>query len=45
MSLPQSAITPEAEPFALYTQLKVNQNAQQVLEALQKLPALVEELK
>lgn len=44
MSLPQSAITPEAEPFALYTQLKVNQNAQQVLEALQKLPALVEEL-
>ncbi|MGF1773489.1 Dyp-type peroxidase [Vibrio wakamikoensis] len=44
MSLPQSAIAPEAEPFALYTQLKVNQNAQQVLDALQKLPALVEEL-
>lgn len=44
MSLPQSAITPEAEPFALYAQLKVNQNAQQVLDALQTLPSLVDEL-
>jgi putative iron-dependent peroxidase len=44
MSLPQSAITPDAEPFALYMQLKVNQNPQQVLSALQALPQLVEEL-
>ncbi|SEG61741.1 Dyp-type peroxidase [Vibrio hangzhouensis] len=44
MSLPQSAITPEAQPFALYTQLKVNQNPQQVLTALQALPQLVAEL-
>ncbi|MGR5284787.1 Dyp-type peroxidase [Vibrio maritimus] len=44
MSLPQSAITPEAEPFALYAQIKVNQNAQQVLDALQTLPNLVDEL-
>lgn len=44
MSLPQSAITPDAEPFALYMQLKVNQNPQQVLSALQALPQLVKEL-
>ncbi|MFC5078397.1 putative deferrochelatase/peroxidase YfeX [Vibrio thalassae] len=44
MSLPQSAITPEAEPFAIYLQLKVNQNSQQVLSALQALPQLIEEL-
>jgi putative iron-dependent peroxidase len=44
MPLPQSAITPEAEPFALYAQIKVNQNAQQVLDALQTLPSLVDEL-
>ncbi|MCL9776077.1 Dyp-type peroxidase [Vibrio methylphosphonaticus] len=44
MSLPQSAIIPDAEPFALYTQLKVNQNPQQVLAALQALPKLVDDL-
>ncbi|MFA0443010.1 deferrochelatase [Vibrio sp. 10N.286.49.C2] len=44
MSLPQSAIIPEAEPFALYTQLKVNQHPQQVLTALQSLPQLVDDL-
>ncbi len=44
MSLPQSAITPDAEPFAIYLQLKVNQNSQQVLSALQALPQLIEEL-
>ncbi|CAH0525009.1 Dyp-type peroxidase [Vibrio hippocampi] len=44
MSLPQSAILPEAEPFALYAQLKVKQNAANVLSELQKLPALVAEL-
>ncbi|WP_114765206.1 Dyp-type peroxidase [Vibrio rhodolitus] len=44
MSHPQSAILPEAEPFAHYTLLKVNQNPQQVLAQLQALPALVAEL-
>ncbi|MFM2589213.1 Dyp-type peroxidase [Vibrio sp. TBV020] len=44
MSYPQSAILPEAGPFAQYTLLKVNQDAQAVLEQLKALPALVEEL-
>lgn len=44
MSLPQSAILPEAEPFAQYTLLKVKQNPQYVLTQLQSLPALVAEL-
>jgi putative iron-dependent peroxidase len=44
MSYPQSAILPEAGPFAQYTLLKVNQDAQGVLAQLQALPALVEEL-
>lgn len=44
MSYPQSAILPEAGPFAQYTLLKVNQNETKVLEQLQALPALVEEL-
>ncbi|MFB9214572.1 Dyp-type peroxidase [Vibrio sinaloensis] len=44
MSNPQSAILPEAGPFAQYTLLKVNQNPQQVIEQLQALPALVAEL-
>ncbi|RTZ15427.1 Dyp-type peroxidase [Vibrio aquaticus] len=44
MSYPQSAILPEAGPFAQYTLLKVNQDAQGVLEQLKALPALVEEL-
>ncbi|EEX91690.1 iron-dependent peroxidase [Vibrio orientalis CIP 102891 = ATCC 33934] len=44
MSYPQSAILPEAGPFAQYTLLKVNQDAEGVLAQLQALPALVEEL-
>ncbi|KOO14098.1 deferrochelatase [Vibrio xuii] len=44
MSYPQSAILPEAGPFAQYTLLKVNQDAKGVLAQLQALPALVEEL-
>ncbi|NOH25142.1 Dyp-type peroxidase [Vibrio europaeus] len=44
MSYPQSAILPEASPFAQYTLLKVNQNETKVLEQLQALPTLVEEL-
>lgn len=44
MSNPQSAILPEASPFAQYTLLKVKQNPQTVLEQLQALPALVAEL-
>lgn len=44
MSYPQSAILPEAGPFAQYTLLKVNQDAQGVLAQLQALPALVDEL-
>ena len=44
MSYPQSAILPEAGPFAQYTLLKVNQNETKVLEQLQALPTLVDEL-
>lgn len=44
MSNPQSAILPEAGPFAQYTLLKVTQNPQAVLEQLQALPQLVAEL-
>lgn len=44
MSYPQSAILPEAGPFAQYTLLKVNQDAEGVLAQLQALPALVDEL-
>tara|TARA_Y100001960_G_C14772425_1_gene880938 strand:+ start:2723 stop:3625 length:903 start_codon:yes stop_codon:yes gene_type:complete len=44
MSNPQSAILPEAGPFAQYTLLKVKQNLQAVLEQLQSLPTLVAEL-
>lgn len=44
MSYPQSAILPEAGPFAQYTLLKVNQNQALVLEQLKALPALVKEL-
>ncbi|MGV2842183.1 Dyp-type peroxidase domain-containing protein, partial [Vibrio cyclitrophicus] len=40
----QSAILPEAGPFALYVQLKVNANAANVLAELQKLPNLIAEL-
>ncbi|WP_162046874.1 Dyp-type peroxidase [Vibrio taketomensis] len=44
MSQPQTAILPEAEPFAHYTLLKIRQNPKHVLSQLQSLPALVEEL-
>ncbi|WP_341658930.1 Dyp-type peroxidase [Vibrio sp.] len=44
MPTPQSAILPEASPFAQYTLLKVKQNQAEVLKQLQSLPALVEEL-
>lgn len=44
MSLAQTAILPEAGPFALYTLLKIKQNSAKVLAQLQSLPALVEEL-
>ncbi|EHH0801128.1 Dyp-type peroxidase [Vibrio vulnificus] len=44
MSLAQTAILPEAGPFALYTLLKFNHNPAKVLAQLQSLPALVEEL-
>lgn len=44
MSVVQTAILPEAEPFAQYTLLKVNSNEAQVLSELQALPAFVDEL-
>ncbi|WP_047048777.1 Dyp-type peroxidase [Vibrio mexicanus] len=44
MNQPQSAILPEAGPFAQYTLLKVNDNAQDVLKELKALPTLVDEL-
>ncbi|HAS8425125.1 TPA: Dyp-type peroxidase [Vibrio vulnificus] len=44
MSLAQTAILPEAGPFALYTLLKINHNPAKVLAQLQSLPALIEEL-
>ncbi|HDY7701464.1 Dyp-type peroxidase [Vibrio vulnificus] len=44
MSLAQTAILPEAGPFALYTLLKINHNPAKVLAQLQSLPALVEEI-
>jgi len=44
MSQAQSAILPEAGPFALYTQLKVTKQAPEVLAQLQSLPKLVSEL-
>ncbi|MGL6316865.1 Dyp-type peroxidase [Vibrio sp. WXL103] len=44
MSEVQTAILPEAGPFALYTQLKVRSNPAEVLAQLQALPAFVAEL-
>ena len=44
MSLCQSAILPEAEPFALYTLFKITGESHSVLEQLKKLPKIVEEL-
>lgn len=41
MSTPQSAILPEAEPFALFSILKIKHNHAQVLAQLQALPELV----
>lgn len=40
----QSAIVPEAGPFALYVQLKIKSESQQVLAVLKSFPALVEQL-
>ncbi|MGF1719711.1 Dyp-type peroxidase [Vibrio kyushuensis] len=42
MSQPQSAILPEAGPFAQYTLLKIKQNTAAVLGHLKALPALVD---
>ncbi|MDN2480602.1 Dyp-type peroxidase [Vibrio agarivorans] len=44
MSVVQTAILPEAEPFAQYTLLKVNADEAHVLAELKALPALVEEI-
>ncbi|MEZ8822756.1 Dyp-type peroxidase [Vibrio sp. 10N.261.55.A7] len=44
MSQPQSAILPEAGPFAQYTLLKIKQNAANVISRLQALPSLIEGL-
>ncbi|MGF1739633.1 Dyp-type peroxidase [Vibrio profundum] len=44
MSTSQSAILPEAGPFALYSLLKIHQHPQKVLHALQALPNQVEQL-
>ncbi|MEZ9230930.1 Dyp-type peroxidase [Vibrio amylolyticus] len=44
MSQPQSAILPEAGPFAQYTLLKIKQNAANVISRLQALPSLTEGL-
>ncbi|MDW6001528.1 Dyp-type peroxidase [Vibrio mangrovi] len=44
MSHPQTAILPEAGPFALYAIFKVNQEAASVLHQLQLLPKLAEAL-
>jgi putative iron-dependent peroxidase len=43
MPQPQTAIIPNAGQFALYAQIKVKNNEQKVLEALQSLPELVNE--
>ncbi|WP_375753140.1 Dyp-type peroxidase [Vibrio sp. HN007] len=44
MSVSQSAIVPEAGPFALYSQFKIRSEASLVLAELKKLPQLVKEL-
>ncbi|MGX9417220.1 Dyp-type peroxidase [Vibrio sp. WJH972] len=44
MMLCQSAILPEAEPFALYTLFKIKSEPNLVLEHLKKLPKIVDEL-
>ncbi|NCO45649.1 MAG: deferrochelatase, partial [Vibrio sp.] len=40
MTQPQTAILPEAGPFALFSLLKVKQNPAHVLAQLKALPAL-----
>ncbi|MGV3002464.1 Dyp-type peroxidase [Vibrio sp. E150_018] len=44
MSLPQSAIIPEANPFSLQCMLKINRHHSHVLEQLKALPDLVSDL-
>ncbi len=44
MSLCQSAILPEAEPFALYSLFRISGNPQHVLEQLKTLPQLAESI-
>lgn len=44
MSQAQSAILPEAGPFAQYTLLKVKNSSEKVLDQLKALPTLVEQL-
>ncbi len=44
MSMSQTAILPEAGPFALYSLLKIRQNHAHVLQQLQALPAKIEQL-
>ncbi|ATC58138.1 Dyp-type peroxidase [Vibrio anguillarum] len=44
MTQPQTAILPEAGPFALFSLLKVKQNPAHVLAQLKALPALVNEI-
>ncbi|MFC3023591.1 Dyp-type peroxidase [Vibrio zhugei] len=44
MSQPQSAIVPEAGPFALYAMFNVVNNHQKVLQTLQSIPTLVDEI-
>ncbi|HBV74869.1 MULTISPECIES: Dyp-type peroxidase [Vibrio] len=44
MSHPQSAITPEANPFGLYCLFKIHSNHEKVLQHIKALPQLVSEL-
>lgn len=44
MNQSQSAILPEAGPFALYVQFKIHSNPESVLAALKKVPVLVKEI-
>jgi putative iron-dependent peroxidase len=44
MSSYQSAIVPEAGPFALFTQLKIKSEPQKVIQQLKTIPGLVAEL-
>ncbi|OEF23990.1 Dyp-type peroxidase [Vibrio rumoiensis] len=44
MSHPQTAITPEANPFSLHCLFKIKSNHEQVLAQFKALPTLIEEL-